>query len=147
MPSHSNPIHFSPPSGLPLQRPQHPHHHPQKLQQYQFKDDHTTFKLPKFQPPTDPAHLEVFQWINNHAQSLDIHNKPMISYVAKVLTAAHIQSGTKTPTATITTLSSYSPSQHLRAEGTHRHSHPQEEKLHLNHFPLHQPPFTPPHHL
>ena len=48
--------------------------------------------LQKFQPPTDPAQLEVFQWINQHARTLKIYNEPMISYVAKVLTAAHLNS-------------------------------------------------------
>ena len=81
---------------------------------------------PKFQPPTDPAQLEVFQWINQYAQSLDVHNEPMISYVAKVLSAAHLnsthftdmqllthtQNGTTAPTKMNITHSYYSPSPH-----------------------------------
>ena len=47
---------------------------------------------PKFQPPTDPAQLDVFQWLNRYAQALDVKNEPMISYVAKVLSAAHLNS-------------------------------------------------------
>ena len=47
---------------------------------------------PKFQPPTDPAQLDVFQWLNHYAQALDVKNEPMISYVAKVLSAAHLNS-------------------------------------------------------
>ena len=47
---------------------------------------------PTFQPPTDPAQLEVFQWLNRYAQALDVNNEPMLSYVAKVLSAAHLNS-------------------------------------------------------
>ena len=48
--------------------------------------------LPRFQRPTDPAQLEIFQWINQHACSMHIRNEPMISYVSKVLAAAHLNS-------------------------------------------------------